>query len=379
MSFFDDGEETAPRPSRQSSRSRPAAAAPRRPRAGAPRRSAGPLPRDQHTLMIRRRVAAGVGVVLLIAIVLIVNGCLKSEKQTALKEYNRNVSTLAQESNEQVSGPLFTQLSGATGKSALSVEEQIDQLRIQAQDLASHVQGLSVPGEMDGAQRDLELTFDLRAEGLNKIATLVPSALGGHGEAASSQIAGAMEIFLASDVLYSQRVVPLIQQTLTSAGIQGLTTAASRFLPNVGWLEASTVYSRITGQAAGAQNGSFTPGNHGSELKGVSVGSNALEAEPALNHINAGANPTFTVMVTDSGEFPETNVKVDLTVTAAGKALKVSHVIDRTEPGKTVNVEIPVTGVPFAVASKVVANIEGVPGENDLENNKGTYLAIFGQ
>jgi hypothetical protein len=54
-------------------------------------------------------------------------------------------------------------------------------------------------------------------------------------------------------------------------------------------------------------------------------------------------------------------------------------VIDRTEQGKTVNVEIPVAGVPFSVASKVVANIEGVPGENDLENNKGTYLAIFGQ
>ena len=40
--------------------------------------------------------------------------------------------------------------------------------------------------------------------------------------------------------------------------------------------------------------------------------------------------------------------------------------------------EIPVSGVPQGVAGKVEVNIEGVPGENDLENNKSSYLAIFG-
>jgi hypothetical protein len=42
-------------------------------------------------------------------------------------------------------------------------------------------------------------------------------------------------------------------------------------------------------------------------------------------------------------------------------------------------VEIPVTGIPLGVAAKIEVNIEAVPGENDLENNKGTFLAIFGQ
>ena len=61
-----------------------------------------------------------------------------------------------------------------------------------------------------------------------------------------------MEIFLASDVVYSQRVVPLIQQTLAANGIHGLSTAPSRFLPNLGWLEPTTVLSRLTGQAPGS-------------------------------------------------------------------------------------------------------------------------------
>jgi len=82
-------------------------------------------------------------------------------------------------------------------------------------------------------------------------------------------------------------------------------------------------------------------------------------------------------MVENDGEFPETDVKVDLTVTAAGKQLKASHVINTTEPRKTVNVEIPVPGIPLKVASKVEAQIEPVPGETNHEGTKGTFLGIF--
>jgi heme-binding NEAT domain protein len=66
-----------------------------------------------------------------------------------------------------------------------------------------------------------------------------------------------------------------------------------------------------------------------------------------------------------------------VTVTAAGKQFKATHVINQTTPGNKVNVEIPVTGLPLGVAAKVEVFIQGVPGENDLENNKGEYLAIF--
>jgi hypothetical protein len=329
--------------------------------------------------MVRRRVAAAVAVVVLIVIVLVVNGLLKSQKVQSLKEYNRNVGQIAQEWDAQVSHPLFGALVDATSKSALDVEEQIDQLRIQAQSLATRAKNLSVPGEMSSAQRDLLLALDLRVEGMTKLSALVPTALGGQAKQTSPQIAGAMEILLASDVIYSQRVAPLIQQTLSSNGVQGVSTTSTHALANVGWLEAGTVLARISGQSSGSTQGGAVTGNHGSALRGVSVGTNTLEVEPALNHISGGGNPTFTVQVENSGEFPQTNVKVDMTVSAAGKQYKASRVIEKTEPGKTVDVEIPVTGVPLGVAAKIEANIEAVPGENDLENNKGTFLAIFGQ
>jgi hypothetical protein len=107
------------------------------------------------------------------------------------------------------------------------------------------------------------------------------------------------------------------------------------------------------------------------------VGAKTLEGGETLNHISGGGNPTFTVAVENTGSNPEVNVKVDMTVTAGGKQFKASHVLEKTEPGKTASVDIPVTGVPLSVASKIQVNIEAVPGENDLENNKQTYLAIF--
>jgi len=70
---------------------------------------------------------------------------------------------------------------------------------------------------------------------------------------------------------------------------------------------------------------------------------------------------------------------VQVTVTAAGKQYKASHVINQAQPGSKYNVEVTVVGVPQGVAAKVETYVEPVPGETDLENNKSTYLAIFGE
>jgi hypothetical protein len=329
-------------------------------------------------MMVRRRIAAGVGVVLLIAIVLLVNGCLKRGKQQALESYDQDVNQIAAESESQVAKPLFSTLSSASGKQALDVETQVDQLRRQSEEIAEHAKGLSVPSEMTSAQRNLLLALNLRVEGLTKIAGRVGEALGGKAQQASTYIAGAMETFLASDILYSQRVVPLIQQTLASGGVSGQTITPSRFLPNLGWLTPSTVQAKLTGQAT-ASSGAVAPGTHGSALKGVSVGTNTLEPSPTINHVSGGANPTFTAMVEDSGSNSETDVKVNVSVTTEGKTLTASHTIEKTEPGQTYNANVAVKGVTLEAASRVSVNVVPVPGETDVENNKASFIVIFGK
>jgi len=287
------------------------------------------------------------------------------------------VSRIVEEADQKVSKPLFAELAGASGKSALDVETEIDQLHLEAQQLASQAKGLSVPSEMGSAQRNLTLALNLQAEGVAKVGDQVRAALGGQSQQASELIAGAMENFLASDVISSQRVSPLAEEALRAGGVQGQTVATSRFLPNIGWLEASTVQARLAGQSTSGQSGQVTPGTHGSALIGVSVGSTELASEPTLNHIGGGSNPTFAVTVEDSGESSQTGVKVDVTVTAEGKQLKGSGTIGSIQAGQKTSVNVPVAGVPTGVAAKVEAYVEPVPGETSTENNKGTYLAIF--
>ena len=276
-------------------------------------------------MMVRRRIAAGIGVVALIVIVLLINGCLKSGKEEALKKYNHEVGQLVGESDQQVAHPLFAGLAGASSEPPLNVEQKVNELREVAQRQAEQAKRMSVPGEMEAAQRNFTLVFDLREEALAKIAPLVREALGGKGKQASASIAGAMEMFLASDVIYSQRVAPLIQQELAAGAVHGLSTASTEFLANLGWLEPSTVEERLTGKSStAAQSGQIAPGTHGSALKGVSVGPTNLEPESTgtVNHLNGGSSPTFKVMVEDSGSNSETGLKVEVTVTAGGRQYK---------------------------------------------------------
>ena len=78
---------------------------------------------------------------------------------------------------------------------------------------------------MENAQENLLLTLDLRADAVAKIASRIVAVRGdqeGAAEQALDQIAGEMQAFLASDVVYLQRVVPVHQprrsRTPTSAG-----------------------------------------------------------------------------------------------------------------------------------------------------------------
>ena len=367
MSFFDDEEETQAVP-RRSGR------AGRRPRSSRPGGGGG----GDHDLVVRRRIALGVAIVLVIIVVLVVRGCVQSEALTALKEYDHEVATLVDESNSQVSRPLFTALTNASSKTAINVTGQINQLRLKSQELASHASSLSVPGELESAQRSLVLAMNLREETMGKLAGLIGQAVGGGAGAshALTLMAGDMEIFLASDVLFSQRIIPYVEETLAAKNVAASRISSTPFLPNLGWLEPETLTARVTGKNSTSGEGSES-GTHGSALLGVSVGTNKLAPEPEENHVKSGANPTFTVAVENDGTATSKEVKVEVTVIAEGKKLSRSSLINSLSPESKVNVEIPVEGVPLNAGAKVEVNIAPLPGETELENNKANYLAVF--
>ena len=74
--------------------------------------------------MVRRLVAAGVGLVVIIVLVLGVKGCLNSRQEQALKDYNRDVASLVQESDANTDDFFTALTTGGTSPTDVQVADQ---------------------------------------------------------------------------------------------------------------------------------------------------------------------------------------------------------------------------------------------------------------
>jgi hypothetical protein len=354
---------------------------PRTQRAPRPRRSTtapGSAAIDDQTLLVRRAVAGGVGLVLLIVLVLGIRSYLGHRRDAALRSYNDTVTSIANESTSQVAMPLFALLANPSSTSAIDANTTVQSYRVEAGLEASKAKSLKVPGDVVGAQRDLVLALDMRAEALTRIADALPSALGtSSADDAVKKITGQMEVLLASDVIYAQRVVPLITEALSAHGISA-PVAASQFVPNLSWLSTPFVTQRLTGNSGGTTaTGQPKSGTHGHALLQVSVGGTPLNEGTTVNSIKVTPNLTFNVLVGNQGSNDETGVVVSLKIEGTATPLApVSKTID-TKAGTTQQVMIPLTITPPAGNVRLVASVAMVPGETTTTNNHKTYLVTF--
>ena len=378
MSFFDEGDEPT------QVRSRPAR--PRSPATAGRGGGGAGAPPDRQTARLRQAVGLGALAILAILIVLGFKGCLDSRKDNALKDYNRNVTAVINDSDQSVGKPFFQRMSdGARNSSQLQV--QVNQLRLAAEDDVKRAKAFDVPGDMQAAQRNLELVLNLRAEGLTKIADQIPAALGRGqtSETAINNIAGEMQNFLTSDVVYSQRVAPLIKDALDNNDVKGQQIAGSRFMSDISWLAPATVADHL-GRSAGGTSSSGTsgqpaPGLHGHGLDSTSVGATTLqpEAPGVVNRVPWSNNPTITVKFTNQGDNDEPNVKVSVSVKpASGKTIATTKTIAQTKAHQPSTVNIPLGAAPPAGSpTTLTVAIAKVNGEKTVSNNRSSYTVIF--
>ncbi len=165
--------------------------------------------------MVRRAVAAGIGLLVLVLLVVGVRGCLNNRKEQALKDYNRDVASLVQDANDNTAD--FFQTLAAGGASPDDLQTQVNQLRVRAEDQTEEAVNVDVPDEMRSAQRNLVLTLSLVQEAIGKTAEKIPSALSSDATVAENAvkgIAGEMQAFTSADVVYTRRVAALIQEVL---------------------------------------------------------------------------------------------------------------------------------------------------------------------
>jgi hypothetical protein len=319
--------------------------------------------------MLRRGLALGGGLILLILIVLGVKGCLDARANRELSDYARNVTQIVDET-DQTSKMFFGKLANPGTLSVTEFVAEVNADRSAMDNYASRVDGLSAPGDMSRAQSALELTYELRSSAMTEIAGKMPTALGDAGAAkATAAIARQMQKLLAADVVYATVVRPEIDGVLEANGIEGSDVPKSVFLPEgTKWLEessVSTALETIRGSSAGS-----TSGVHGLELTGVSVNGTVLGEEAAT--VAAEETPEVEVEVENQGESTENGV--DVTVSVGGTELQGS--IETIGAGETSSVSIPLTPAPSGEVTLEV-KVNPVPGEQITENNEASYTVVF--
>lgn len=321
--------------------------------------------------MLRRGLALGAALIVLILIVLGVKGCLDARANRQLSDYARNVTQIVEET-QQTSKAFFSRLEDPGDLSVKDFVNEVEADRSAMDNYASRVDGLGAPGDMGDAQDTLELVYTLRASAMDEIANKMPSALadGGVAEQATAAVANQMQKFLAADVLYETVVRPEIDAVLASNDIDDSDVPKSKFLPDESWLDESTVSDALVALGGGGSEAAG-PGIHGLGLAGVVInGTELVEGEETAVVVEETAE--VEVQVQNQGESAESDISVSVSVdgeTLAGD-------IPTIEPGEVATATIPLTSTPKGTVT-IEVEVDTVPGEQISENNEATYTVTF--
>jgi hypothetical protein len=332
----------------------------------------GPPDRNRQ-ILVRRLIAVGIGLVLLILLFLGIRGCLDARKDRQFENFVSDLNSLVAES-QQLSEGFFARLNDPQNLSELEFEAEVKADRGAAEGLVDRAQNLDAPSELKPAQADLVLAFELRRDGLAAIADEIGTALGDEGsEEATANIAEDMQYFVASDVLY-RRAQQEIDAALAEQGIRG-EAPQSEFLPEIDWLDETTVAEALA-PITGADKASA--GVHG---LGLVVGGTVLQpGDVALTEgtpVTAPAESDLSLetQVENQGDSTESDVIVTAEVdgSEAGEAT-----IDTIDAGTIETVEVPLDFTPSPGDTATIdVLVTPVPGEEVADNNEASFEVTF--
>jgi hypothetical protein len=337
-----------------------------------PRRRVGGPQRRRQQFLVRRLIGVGVGLAFLILIVVGIRGCLEARSDRGLRNYDSDVATIMQQSEQ--SGQDFFNLLNSTGgtSSSLDAQQEVLRQRDTSQTLLDRANDIGAPGQMDDAQNAVIQTLTLRRDALSSIAENVTQATARTqtGDAIEA-ITNAMGSLYASDVLWTQIGKPEIQNVLEDEGVDGAPLPNGRFMPAnaTDFLDQTTLVTKLntlTGQTT------TTGGVRGLQLDSTTIGGQTLTPD-STNTVPADAQE-IDITLTNSGESDETGITV--TVTLGGQQLNGQ--LQALSAGEQGSVTIPLTSKPASgtdTTLEVVVN--PVPGEQLTDNNQSTYTVIF--
>ena len=295
-----------------------------------------------------------------------------------MEDYVRDANELVRVSKAE-STQLFDILRAPNGQDqAVDRENQINGLNAESATLAERARDLDAPDELSQAHDYFVESLDLRRDGLAVVAKFLPGALAqDESRSSTSNIAGVMDVFLASDVLLRDRFSPVLKDALESADVSASPArdGTLTFVDDVDWLDPDFVADQIAGIRG--SGGAATPGLHGNGLGTVSLAGVALTPGVGAT-VQLTSDAAFDIQVVNQGDSTETDVAVNVMVGQGGDALELEETIDEIAAGEAKSVSIPLTEQPPTGQNVPIAvSVEPVRGESVTDNNEGEFTVIF--
>jgi CARDB len=340
------------------------------PRRRLPRRPPAPPGGPQ---LYRLGVLIAGAIVLAVILILVVQSCRSSQKQSEYEGYVDDVSGLAASSAE-LGGQLNTSLT-TPGITLEDLRGDVEGLRDQQEQLLRSAQELDAPGPLLEQQESFVETMQFRVNGLAGLATaLAQVAQSSNVEQTGAALASQAQRLVASDIVYADAFEEPTARVLEDEGISDVPVPASKFVQNPE-LGSPTAWGLIVERLTQSPQAG---GLHGNGIQSVRWLPGGEELSPSEdNTVVASDRLAFEVVVENSGDSQETQVRVRLVI-QQNPNIRQEKVIDLINPGETRSVRFSDLGnVTFSTRTTMIVTVEPVPGETNEDNNTAQYSVIF--
>lgn len=317
-----------------------------------------------------------VGAILLVVVLILwVSSCRADQKTGEYRDYMADVAKVGGDSQQigaRLNETIFT-----PGIQVESLQDELEGLRQAQSQTVLAAQRLDAPGPLREQHEELIEALQYRVSGLNGLASGLSqvSAEGAQSEATGALLAQQANRLVTSDVVWDDSFVAQAQVVMEEQDIGGVEVPDSTFVANQEFASPASwqlIVERLVQPAAAG-------GLHGNRIATV----RALPGEKELsrtdeNTVQASDRLAFEVVVENSGDSQETQVKVTLTIQQTPEPIRQEATIDAINPGDAKSVNFSDLGqVSFGPRTVLKVTVDPVPGEENTNNNTAEYVVIF--
>ena len=312
-------------------------------------------------------------ILLAVIFILVINNCRGDQKQAAYEGYIEDAGTVATESAEL--GAQLNERLTTPGIRLEALRADVEGLREQQEQILRRSQDLSPPGPLVEQQEALVETMQFRVNGLAGLARgLQLVAQTDDPQESGQNLANQAQRLVASDVVYIDAFKAASESVLEQQGVTNVAVPASVFVQNPEFSSPTFWTQTVERLTQGPEAG----GVRGNGIAGVRVqpgGQDLVRGED--NTVEQSADLAFEVLVENSGESQETQVKVILII-RQDPQIRKEQIIDVINPQETKTVRF--TGfdtLQFSTQTTLQVQVEPVQGEQNTNNNTREYPIIF--